>query len=69
MKAKQKPLTRLTLDELGVNEESVGARGAKLYVDLLEAPDIRSAGQIIDKDPAESVEALVRLLRVEAKVL
>lgn len=69
MKAKQKPLTTLSLDDLGVDEEAAGAKGAKLCVDHIEAPGVRSTGKILDKDPAESVEELVRLLRDEAKLL
>jgi electron transfer flavoprotein beta subunit len=69
MKAKQKPLTTLTLADLGLDEEAVGARGAKLVVDRIETPGVRSTGKILDKDPAESVEALVRFLRDEAKLL
>jgi len=69
MKAKQKPLATLTLDDLGLDEESVGAKGAKLKVTCIDAPEERTTGNILDKDPAESVEELVRLLRDEAKVL
>ncbi len=69
MKAKQKPLTTLTLADLGVDKDAVGAKGAKLVVDCIKAPRVRSTGNIIDKNPSESVEELVRLLRDEAKVL
>ncbi len=69
MKAKQKPLATLTLENLGLDEESVGAKGAKLMVTHIEAPTERTTGKIFDKDPAESVEELLGLLRNEAKVL
>ncbi|MFQ5779904.1 MAG: electron transfer flavoprotein subunit beta/FixA family protein [Nitrospiria bacterium] len=69
MKAKQKPLAVLSLSDLGLDEDQVGAKGAKLFVDRLEAPNVRSAGKVIENDPAQSVEELVRLLREEAKVL
>lgn len=69
MKAKQKPLAVLSLSELGLTADQVGARGAKLRIDKLELPPVRSAGKIIEGDPATAVAELVRLLREEAKIL
>jgi len=69
MKAKQKPLAVLSLQDLGLTSDQVGARGAKLQVDKLELPPVRSAGKIIEGDAATAVSELVRLLREEAKIL
>lgn len=69
MKAKQKPLTVLTLAELGLQADQVGFKGAKLAIDQLESPPARSAGKIIEGDPAQAAAELVRLLREEAKIL
>ena len=69
MKAKQKPLTVLSLPDLGLNAEQVGSKGAKLQIDKLEPPPVRGAGRIIEGDAAQAVAELVRLLREEAKLL
>jgi len=69
MKAKQKPLTVLTLNELGLTESQVGSKGAKLVVERLELPQIRKAGVMLEGDPDIAVAELVRLLHEEAKVL
>ncbi|MEK7747542.1 MAG: electron transfer flavoprotein subunit beta/FixA family protein [Nitrospirota bacterium] len=69
MKAKQKPLKVLTLHELGLSEDQVGTKGAKLVVERLELPPPRKAGTILDGDPDTAVANLVRLLHEEAKVL
>jgi electron transfer flavoprotein beta subunit len=69
MKAKQKPLTVLSLSDLGLNADQVGSKGAKLQVEKLELPPLRGTGRIIEGDPAQAVAELVRLLREEAKLL
>lgn len=69
MKAKQKPLTVLTLADLGLDPKEVGLSGAKLVVEKVESPPVRSAGKIIEGDPAQAVAELVRVLREEIKVL
>ncbi len=69
MKAKQKPMAVLSLADLGLSPQEVGALGAKLYVEALEAPTPRSSGKIIEGDPHQVVSELIRLLREEAKVL
>lgn len=69
MKAKQKPLTVLTLAELQLSPDQVGSRGAKVLIEKLELPPVRGAGKIIEGEPAQAVTELVRLLREEAKIL
>ncbi len=69
MKAKQKPLTVFTLDDLGLTESQVGSKGAKLVVERLEVPLARKAGVILEGDPDSAVAELVRLLHEEVKVL
>src|SRR5579884_197952 len=69
MKAKQKPLTVLTLADLGLDAKEVGAGGAKVTVEKIESPPVRSAGKMIEGDAAQAVAELVRVLREEIKVL
>ena len=69
MKAKQKPITVLTLSELGLTECQVGSKGAKLVVERLEMPPTRKTGIILEGDPDVAVAKLVRLLHEEAQVL
>lgn len=69
MKAKQKPLTVLTLADLGLDPGQVGSNGAKLVVEKIESPPVRSDGKIIEGEPAQAVAELVRVLREEIKVL
>ncbi|MBI3803374.1 MAG: electron transfer flavoprotein subunit beta/FixA family protein [Nitrospirae bacterium] len=69
MKAKQKPLTVLSLADLGIDPNQAGAGGAKLIVERIESPAVRSAGKVIEGEPAQAVAELIRLLREEVKVL
>jgi electron transfer flavoprotein beta subunit len=69
IKAKQKTLTVLTLEELGLTEFQVGIKGAKLVVERLEPPPIRKAGMILEGDVDSAVKELVRLLHEEAKII
>lgn len=69
MKAKQKPMTVLTLADLEISADTVGAANAKTTVDKIESPPARSAGIIIEGNASEAVAELLRLLREEAKVL
>lgn len=69
MKAKQKPLTVLTLADLGLDPKEVGSNGAKLVVEKIDSPPVRSAGKIIEGDAAQATAELVRVLREEIKVL
>lgn len=69
MKAKQKPLTVWSVADLGIDPSQVGASGAKVAVEKIESPPVRSAGKIIEGDANQSVAELVRVLREEIKVL
>ena len=69
MKAKQKPVTCFTPSDLGLSEDQVGSRGARLVVETLEPPAPRASGKILEGNPDAAVAELVRLLREEAKVL
>ncbi len=69
MKAKQKPLTVLSLIDLCLMESQVGSKGAKLVVERLEAPPPRKAGVMLEGDPDTAVAELIRLLHEEAKVI
>jgi electron transfer flavoprotein beta subunit len=69
MKAKQKPLTVLTLSDLGLSEDQVGAKGAKLVIDHFELPQVRKGGTILEGDPDAAVAELVRFLHEEANVI
>lgn len=67
MKAKKKPLQRLTLDDLeGLPTEAVSARTERTALFL---PPPRKAGKRLTGEPAEQAQQLVRLLRDEAKAL
>lgn len=69
MKAKQKPLTVMTLADLGLDPSQVGSNGAKLVIEKIESPPVRSAGKIIEGEPAQAVTELIRVLREEIKIL
>ncbi|MFW0968261.1 MAG: electron transfer flavoprotein subunit beta/FixA family protein [Thermacetogeniaceae bacterium] len=69
IQAKKKPIQRLTLADLGISADEVGAKGARVKGESLVLPEPRQAGKIIEGEPAEATAELVRLLREEAKVL
>ena len=66
MKAKKKPLTRLTAADLGLDPAAVGA---KTEVCEQFLPPQKQAGKILEGDMGEQVQKLVQLLRQEAKVI
>ncbi|WP_126424896.1 electron transfer flavoprotein subunit beta/FixA family protein [Brevibacillus marinus] len=66
MKAKKKPLERLTIAELGLAQEEWEARTAIREQYL---PARKQAGKILDGDLSQQVRELVQLLRSEAKVV
>lgn len=66
MKAKKKPLERLTPADLGLDEEALKAHTSVLNY---QPPAARQAGRILEGDLDEQVKELVRLLREEAKVV
>ncbi|MCI1696918.1 electron transfer flavoprotein subunit beta/FixA family protein [Aneurinibacillus aneurinilyticus] len=65
MKAKKKPMERLTIDDLGIN----GEVAAKTSVIETFLPPKKEAGRILSGDVADQVKELVQLLRNEAKVI
>ncbi|HLW58896.1 MAG TPA: electron transfer flavoprotein subunit beta/FixA family protein [bacterium] len=69
MKAKRTPITTKTLGDLGLTLAEVGAAAARSEVLGYASPPKRQAGRVLEGEPAEVVQELVRLLREEAKVL
>ncbi|MEF3301588.1 electron transfer flavoprotein subunit beta/FixA family protein [Paenibacillus sp. GYB003] len=65
MKAKKKPLARLSAGDLGLTDDRLLA---KTRVVELAAPPPREAGRLIAGDPAEQASELVRALRDDAKL-
>jgi electron transfer flavoprotein beta subunit len=66
MKAKKKPLTRLTVGELNLSPEAVASRTkiTEQYV-----PQSKQAGRVLEGEVNAQVNELVQLLRNEAKVI
>lgn len=69
MQAKKKPLDRLTIADLGISADEVGANAAKVKIQLISMPEARQAGKKIAGEPAEAAIELVKLLRTEAKII
>lgn len=70
MKAKKKDFTEQELDDLGIEEDSVGVDGALVKRRHLELAPERSGGIVIEGgSAAEKAAALVKLLRDERQVL
>jgi electron transfer flavoprotein beta subunit len=65
MKAKKKPMERLTVDDLDID----GDAGAKTAVIETYLPPKKEAGRILSGDIADQAKELVQLLRNEAKVI
>lgn len=66
MKAKRKPVTRYTADELGVD---VGADNAQVTLSDFRLPPGRPPGRILSGELSDQITELVKALREEAKVL
>ncbi|AHF06835.1 electron transfer flavoprotein subunit beta/FixA family protein [Desulfitobacterium metallireducens] len=66
MKAKKKPLTTMTLSDLGVNASDLTVHNK---VTKLTLPIPRKGGRIIPGEVAEATLELARLLHEEAKIL
>ncbi|OUM86224.1 MAG: electron transfer flavoprotein subunit beta [Bacillus thermozeamaize] len=66
MKAKKKPLERLTAADLGINPEEIQAKTETVEVFL---PPKKQAGKILEGDVDQQAKELVSLLRNEAKVI
>ncbi len=69
MQAKKKPVQRLTLADLGISADQVGAGGARVKLESLAMPEPRQAGKIIEGEPEEATVELARLLHTEAKAV
>ena len=65
MKAKKKPIERLTAAELGLNSEEILSKTVVLEQYL---PQQKTAGKILQGELPEQVSELVEVLRFEAKV-
>ncbi|MDV6378139.1 electron transfer flavoprotein subunit beta/FixA family protein [Sporosarcina sp. GW1-11] len=66
MKAKKKPLEEVELDDLDLEEDDVEAKTETKEVFL---PPAKSAGRLLEGEPAEQAAELVKLLHSEAKVI
>lgn len=66
MKAKKKPFTTYTLEDLDLTADDV--KPATKQIELF-LPAQRSAGQILKGEPAETAAELVSLLRTKSKVI
>ena len=70
MKAKKKAFEEQELDDIGIDEDSVGLDGALVKIRNLELAPERSGGTVIEGgSPAEKAAALVKLLRDERQVI
>ncbi len=69
MKAKQKKVDELTPEQIGLDANSVGEKGAKTKILKYALPPERKAGKVIQADFPENVRQLVKLLREEAKII
>lgn len=66
MKAKKKPLERLELDDLDLEEDDVAAKTKTIEIFL---PPKKEAGKILQGETGAQVKELVSLLKTEAKVI
>lgn len=69
MKAKKKELKAVSLGDLGLAADQVGAAGSKTEISELSMPAERAAGKVFEGEPADIVPKVVRMLRDEAKVI
>ena len=66
MKAKKKPLERLTIEDLGIDQATIAA---KTSITDRFLPPKRQAGTILSGEIDEQVKSLVQMLRNDAKVI
>lgn len=66
MKAKKKPIERVTAAELGIDVAAIGSKTETLTLNL---PQKKSGGRILEGELHEQTTELVNLLRNEAKVV
>lgn len=69
MAVKKKVIPGWTLADLGVDPTSVGDGAAGIRVLDLAPPPSRSAGRVLEGEPADTARELVKLLREEAKAI
>lgn len=69
MKAKKKEIKKVTLADLSVGEDAVGAKGAQARIVGFHPLPERPPVKMIEGEPADQAKELVRLLREEAKVI
>lgn len=69
MKSKKKPIETLTVADLGLSTEEVGAPAAKVTVQSYALKPERKGGHIIEGELADAVKEVATLLQTEAKVL
>jgi electron transfer flavoprotein beta subunit len=69
MAVKKKVIPEWGLADLGVDPAAVGPEAAQVRFLDLSLPPSRSAGRILEGEPADTAKELVRLLREEAKVI
>lgn len=69
MKAKTKPVQKITLADLGLNPAEFGAGASRFEVTEMAMPPKREGGRIIEGELPDAVKELVRLLHEEAKVI
>ncbi|SMO35743.1 electron transfer flavoprotein subunit beta/FixA family protein [Melghirimyces algeriensis] len=66
MKAKKKPMERLDLDDLDLDEDELEGKTETLEISL---PPEKEAGKILEGELEEQTKELVQLLKNEAKVI
>ena len=66
MKAKKKPFTQLTLDDLTIPFDHITARTEQVSLSM---PPERKSGRILQGELAQQAAQLVHLLRTEAKLI
>ena len=69
IKAKKKPINTFNAADLGIDISTVGASARKINYLTIEKPPERQAGKVLEGEPADVVNELVKLLKEEAKVL
>ncbi len=69
MQAKRKPIEKLTVADLGLSADEVGAAGSKTEFASLELPPAREAGKKLEVEPEVAAKEIVAFLKNEAKAL
>lgn len=66
MKAKKKPLEKLDLDDLDIDENEIEGKTNKVEIFL---PPVKKSGKVLEGEVGEQVQELISLLKTEAKVI